>query len=134
MSAKATGRAKVIFDHLAFEDDLGRASSDVRAVARETRDAYEQDGCPVDALRACETEGGDGTQLPRCVKVYLPPPTGRFGMVFEINRQEGRLVLAYLAFGVRHHPRISNAPTVYQIAHERLRSTRREPDTPMSVY
>jgi len=28
--------------------------------------------------------------------------------------------LDYLAFGVRHHPAGSNAPTVYKIAHRRL--------------
>jgi hypothetical protein len=30
------------------------------------------------------------------------------------------VLLAYLAFGVRHHPRDSNALTVYEIAHRRL--------------
>jgi hypothetical protein len=43
-------------------------------------------------------------------------------MVFRIERREGRLLLAYAAFGVRHHPRGSMAPTVYEIAHRRLHS------------
>jgi len=41
-------------------------------------------------------------------------------MVFAIRRQEGRLVLAYIAFGVRHHPGGSHAPTVYEFAHQRM--------------
>jgi hypothetical protein len=41
-------------------------------------------------------------------------------MVFAVKRQEGRLVLVYLGFGVRHHPKGSHALTVYQIAHRRL--------------
>jgi hypothetical protein len=117
--AKA-GRARVIFDELTFESDVRRASATGRAVARATRRAYAREGCPVKNLHACEAEAADGSRLPRCVKSYLPPPAGRFGMVFEIDRQQGRLVLAYLAFGVRHHPRDSNALTVYRIAHERL--------------
>lgn len=58
--------------------------------------------------------------MPGCAKVYLPPPIGKFGMVFAIKRQQGQLVLAYLAFGVRHHLKGSHALTVYQIAHRRL--------------
>jgi len=43
-------------------------------------------------------------------------------MVFRIERRNGKLRLVYAAFGVRHHPRDSNAPTVYQIAHDRLQT------------
>lgn len=93
MPPTAEGRAPVVFDDLAFEDDVRRASNHGQSVAQDTRDAYERDGCPVDSLHACEAEAGDNTRLPRCVKVYLPPPTGKFGMVFEIDRQGGRLAL-----------------------------------------
>jgi hypothetical protein len=41
-------------------------------------------------------------------------------MVFRIELRESRSQLAFAAFGVRHHPRSSNAPTVYEIAHRRL--------------
>jgi hypothetical protein len=73
-------------------------------------------------LLACDEEGADGTQLAHCLKVYLPPPDGKFGMVFRVERRDGKLRLVYAAFGVRHHPRDSNAPTVYQIAHDRLQA------------
>ena len=51
---------------------------------------------------------------------YLPAPAGRFGMVFEFVIRSRRPELVYLAFGVRHQPRGSHAPTVYEIAHRRL--------------
>jgi hypothetical protein len=76
---------------------------------------------PIDHLLACDEEGTEGTRLLHCVKVYLPHPNGKFGMVFRIERREGESLLAYAAFGVRHHPRDSHAPTVYEIADRRLR-------------
>ena len=120
MAAKRRGHAKVIFDDLAFTEDIEGGSANGRAVARATRHAYERHGCPVNELLACQDEATDETRLPGCVKVYLPRPAGRFGMVFEIDRRASRLVLAYLAFGVRHHPPGSHAPTVYRMAHRRL--------------
>ena len=47
--------------------------------------------------------------LPDCAKVYLPPPAGRFGMIFRVIKVEDRPCLAYVAFGVRHHPRMRGA-------------------------
>jgi hypothetical protein len=45
-------------------------------------------------------------------------------MVFEFRFDEDRRpYLAFLAFGVRHHPRRSHALTVYQVAHRRLHDT-----------
>lgn len=108
------------FDRDTWQGDLARASSAGRAAACTARRRYEDAGVPVGEVRRLREEGSDGTILPRCVKVYLPPPDGRFGMVFEVTRLEARLRLEYLAFGVRHHPRNSNAATVYQIAHKRL--------------
>jgi hypothetical protein len=54
------------------------------------------------------------------MKIYLPRPAGKFGMVFRIELRDDKAILAYAAFGIRHHPRDSNAPTVYQIADGRL--------------
>ncbi len=34
----------------------------------------------------------------------------------------GYVPAVFKAFGVRHHPRDSHAPTVYQLAHQRLNS------------
>lgn len=76
---------------------------------------------PFNGLRNCDAEGRDGTSLSGCVKVYLPPPAGRFGMVFVLVIAASGPRLRYLAFGVRHHPAGSHAPTVYEIAHRRLR-------------
>jgi hypothetical protein len=113
-------RVRVLFDEPALVEDLRRAGRTARSVALRARRVYERDGCPVEDLLACESQARDRTRLPGCVKVYLPSPAGKFGMVFEIDRQDGRLVLAYLAFGVRHHPPDSHAPTVYELAHRRL--------------
>jgi hypothetical protein len=118
--AKKARRAEVVFDEDTFDEDFQRASPAGRAAALAARDVYTRDGCPVVELRACGDEALDATRLPGCVKVYLPSHAGRFGMVFAIERKAGKLRLAYLAFGVRHHPRDSNAPTVYQLAHRRL--------------
>ena len=62
--------------------------------------------------------------LAACFKVYLPPPNGKFGMVLRFVRDSDGLALRCLAFGVRHHPRGSNAPTVYEIADRRLSGQR----------
>jgi hypothetical protein len=72
-------------------------------------------------LRRVAEHGHDRTILPNCMKVYLPAPDGRFGMVFMLQFQpDGRPVLMFLAFGVRHHPQSSRRSTVYQLAHQRL--------------
>lgn len=110
------------FDSDAWDKDIARAGNNGRAAAETARDRYKRDGVPVEELRQVQNEGPDGTILPNCVKVYLPPPFGRFGMVFEVVRAE-ELRLEYIAFGVRHHPPESNASTVYELAHRRLHSS-----------
>lgn len=122
MSDKPVRRAPALFDDAAFAEDLNRASDTGREVALAARKSYERGGVPIDDLLACAEEGPDGTMLASCMKIYLPRPAGNFGMVFRIERRDGRALLAYAAFGVRHHPRKSNAPTVYEIAHHRLHS------------
>lgn len=95
----------------------GRAGAEA---LREARSQFERDGVEIKTLRRCDSEGRDGTRLPACFKVYLPAPNGKFGMVFRFVRDGEGLALRYLGFGVRHHPRDSNALTVYEIAHRRL--------------
>ncbi len=112
----------VRFDDDAWKEDLARTSRAGRSAADSARLDYEQNGVPLDQLRQVHEEGPDGTVLPQCTKVYLPPTAGRFGIVFEVVRTTRGLRLEYIAFGARHHPRGSNAPTVYQIAHKRLHS------------
>jgi hypothetical protein len=120
MNDKRAGRAPALFDDAAFVEDLNRASDTGREVALAAKNEYEHDGVPIDQLLACDEEGPDGTELANCMKIYLPRPAGKFGMVFRIELHEGKSLLAYAAFGVRHHPRNSNALTVYQLAHTRL--------------
>lgn len=100
--------------------DLDHAGTSGRRAAEAARAAYDRLGVPREELRPCEDEARDGTDLGRCFKVYLPPPIGGFGMVFLPEVVEKKIVLRYLAFGVRHHPKGSHAETVYQIAHRRL--------------
>jgi hypothetical protein len=118
---RGPGHAPARFDEAYWSQDLQRASVRGRAVALAARARYERDGVPVAELRRLHDVGDDGTQLPGCVKVYLPPPAGQFGMVFQIAlADDGAALLLFLAFGVRHHPARSRAPTVYRLAHRRL--------------
>lgn len=120
MSDKRRGRAPALFDDAAFAEDLRRASDAGEEVARAARREFETEGVPVETLLACDEEGPDGTALRHCVKLRLPPPDGKFGMVFRIELREGKSTLVFAAFGTRHHPADSNATTVYEIAHRRL--------------
>jgi hypothetical protein len=122
MTDKRAGRAPALFDDALFAEDMKRASDTGREVALAARAEYERGGVPINQLLACDEEGPDGTTLANCMKIYLPRPVGKFGMVFRIALREGKSLLAYAAFGVRHHPRDSHAPTVYEIAHGRLQT------------
>ena len=122
MSNKRPGRAPALFDDAAFAEDLQRASDAGTEVALAARKEFEGEGVPIGSLLACDEEGSDGTDLRHCVKIRLPSPNGRFGMVFRIEQRQGRSVLVFAAFGVRHHPRESKVLTVYEIAHNRLHS------------
>lgn len=115
------GYAPVAFDELAWQEDLRRASKSARRIGEETRSRLEREGQAVDALFACDEEARDGTSLPGCVKVYIPPPGGPLGLVYQLaENKQGRLYLDHLAFGIRHQPPGSKAETVYQLADRRL--------------
>lgn len=114
-------RARAHFDADAWEEDLASTTPSGREAAAAARRDYERNGVPIAQLRRVAEHGHDRTVLPDCMKVYVPPPNGRFGMIFTLKFQpDGRPVLMFLAFGVRHHPRDSRRPTVYQLAHRRL--------------
>jgi hypothetical protein len=114
-------RARAHFDADAWEEDLARTTPAGRQAAEQTREDYEHHGVPIAQLHRVAEHGHDRTILPNCMKVYVPPPDGRFGMIFMLKFQpDGRPVLMFLAFGVRHHPQSSQRPTVYQLAHQRL--------------
>jgi hypothetical protein len=112
--------ATVVFDERWFEADLRRTSDVGADIARIARRRYERKGVPTRQLRHCDAEGRDATSLPGCLKVYLPSPAGRFGMVLQLMIRPAGPHLRCLAFGTRHHPRGSRALTVYQIAYRRL--------------
>jgi hypothetical protein len=114
-------RARVEFDELAWSEDIAAASPSAGVVARQQRDRLERDGQIVADIRACEAEGPDGTSLRGCVKAYLPPPDGPWGVVFRFaKRPDGAPYLLVIAFGLRHPPAKSRQPSVYQRAHRRL--------------
>ena len=114
------GYARVLFNEGAFAEDTMASGRGGAQALREARSRFEREGIALEDLRHCDPEGRDGTRLPACFKVYLPSPNGKFGMVFRFIRDADGLALRYLAFGVRHHPRDSNAPTVYETADRRL--------------
>lgn len=115
------GFAPVAFDELTWQEDLRKTSKSARRIGEETRSRLEREGQAVGALFACDEHARDGTSLPGCVKVYLPPPGGPLGIVYRLAKnKEGRLYLDHLAFGVRHYPPGSNADSVYQLANRRL--------------
>src|SRR5262245_6817517 len=99
---------------------MAQTTSAGRNAAEAARRRYEAGGVPSSELRPCDPEHREGTRLPQCLKAYLPPPAGRFGMVFRFVIADDGARLDYLAFGIRHHPPDSNAFTVYEIADRRL--------------
>ncbi|HWO15663.1 MAG TPA: hypothetical protein VNM89_03010 [Solirubrobacterales bacterium] len=82
------GYAPVAFDDLAWEEDLRRARGSAPRIARETRVRLEREGQEVASLMACDEDARDGTSLPGCVKVYLPPPAGPLSLVYRIGRNK----------------------------------------------
>jgi hypothetical protein len=111
----------VVFDDMAWIEDMHRASVAGRRIAMAARAEYESAGVPIAELRACDPEGPGGTALKGCTKLYIPAPVGPHGMVFQIvRREEGTLGLAYLAFGLRHPGPEVRQPSVYEVAHRRL--------------
>lgn len=110
-----------IFLEPAWSADLQGTTPAGLVAATDARKRLTANGVPATELRRCDAEGRDGTRLDGCYKLYLPPPAGRFGMVFraQVDRNS-RVTVVFLAFGVRHQPAGSHAPTVYQRAHRRL--------------
>lgn len=101
-------RARAHFDAGAWEEDLARTTLGGRQAAEAARKDYEQHGVPITQLRRVAEHGHDRTILPDCMKVYLPTPDGRFGVIFMLKFEpDGRPVLMFLAFGVRPPPRLT---------------------------
>lgn len=62
------------FDAGAFREDMAGTTPAGQSAAEIARRDYEANGVPVSDLRPCDSEGRDGTVLPRCLKLYVPPP------------------------------------------------------------
>ena len=110
----------VSIDEAMLEEDLARVTDTGRAAIRPVIEQLRGAGAPKNWLKRCEAEHRDGTDLGGCVKLYIPQPAGPWGAVLTGDRKAAIPTLVLLAVGVRHHPRESNAPTVYQLAHRRL--------------
>jgi hypothetical protein len=122
----AEGRPEPVFpvgfDEDAVAEDLKRLPASAEIALREFRKELRREGgIPQSRLKACRDEAQDGMMLGGCVKTYVPWPDGRFGAVFVAVKHPNRpMALRAFAFGVRHHPRESNAETVYEVADRRL--------------
>lgn len=119
MPRPGPGRARARFDEHAWTQDLAVATPEARAAADHARAGIERDGAAVAELRRCDAEGDDGTQLPACMKLYVPPPAGPWGVVFQLAQDADGWYLAVIAFGLRHPP-AGRRSSVYQVAHRRL--------------
>lgn len=137
MSAESGGGDKfaVIFDEEAWEEDTKSArkkavprgkkrqskhAETLREVER-ARERLERDGISLDELEECDAEARDGTSLPGCYKLRLPPKDERgsfkFRMIFQLTADETFLFLAY---GVGHQPSRIGALDAYKRADKRL--------------
>ena len=112
-------RFRVLFDDDAFNEDLSHASPAGRHEALAARKRLEKDGLTAPETKPCLGLGPEGTQLGGCVKVYLPPPAGPWGMVLRLVRDGPGVALYCLAFGIRH-PVQAWQPSVYRVADRRL--------------
>jgi len=113
--------APTSFDDALFAADLDRASDRGRELLVGARARMEREGVMAHERRSCATGHPSGTDLPGCVKVYVPDMAGRWRMVFRVARlADGHLGLVYLASGVAHLPRDSRRRDVYELAHYRL--------------
>jgi hypothetical protein len=109
------------FDEKQVEDDLAHLPDGAATALRSLRRDIDRDGgIAASRLKKCEAEGRDATNLPGCLKTYVPWPDGRYGVVFQIVAHPTRpWGLRMLAYG-RRHPTGPGQLSVYQIADRRL--------------
>ena len=124
MVAQSSGPVfPVHVDQRELAEDLGHASDAARAAIEPMVERLKADGAPKDWLKQCDAEARDGTQLAGCVKLYIPRPAGQWGAVFLGGFADNKPALFLLAAGERH-PNAPWRPSVYEIAHRRLRRRR----------
>lgn len=126
-TAPAPGHVQLNISKAAYvTDDSARASKNAdKCLTEDVLDGFVPNGIPLAALRSCSAEHNNGTDLPRCFKVYLPVvypagPTRPWRLiVLLVKDQPGPDFLAYLAFGPHHAPS-TYKKDVYEVAHFRL--------------
>jgi hypothetical protein len=101
-------------------EDLTRCTAAARGSIEPMVVTLQKEGAPLSWLRRCEEEGQDGTRLGGCVKLYIPQPAGQWGAVLIGDEEAGKPALVLIAVGERH-PVQPWKPSVYEIAHRRLR-------------
>ena len=124
MADMRVGGERFAFDDDVWTEEVQRfgAGAPAHRAAVAARAQIERPGARV-AVRACDAEGRDGTQLAGCAKVYVPldvePSRAPYGLVFALRteRLSGRVGLRMLAYGERH-PTLGHS--VYERAHRRL--------------
>jgi hypothetical protein len=111
----------VVFDDIVLAVDLEHLPGTAAVALRDMRAQVEREGGISDTrLAACHSEGRDRTDLPGCVKTYVPRPTGPWGIVFRAGEDpDGPFALYTIAYG-RRHPTGPGQLSVYEIAHRRL--------------
>lgn len=110
----------VAFADRSLAYDLARLPLLAHTLLSQLRAEVRRDGgLPATSVRRCDPEGRDGTQLPNCVKLYMPEDENKWGLVLLARRIRDRpIVFVAFAYGVRHPT--GTTPSVYQIAHRRL--------------
>ena len=114
------GHARVVFDDALWEEDLAHSTTAGRDAATRARRLLERNGAPIEQLHPCQPEGRDGSRLPGCLKLYIPPPTGPWGIVLRLAKDQHGTLLAALAFGPRHPGTGKPRTSVYELADRRL--------------
>ena len=108
------------FDDRLFEADLRRVPEVGRDALRSARARFEQDGVSATDRRLCQAEHPSGTQLPGCLKVYIPDFGGPWRIVQITRFADDALGLEYVAAGLGHPPAAGVRRSVYELAHYRL--------------
>ena len=124
MADRGVAGERFAFDDDVWAEEVGRfsASGSAQASASAARAQIELRGALI-PVRACESEGSDGTRLAGCAKVYVPigaePSRAPYGFVFALRTDtaSGRVLLRLLAYGERHP---AAGRSVYERAHRRL--------------
>ena len=95
-------RFAVRVDDAVLEEDLAHATVAGRQAIGPAIARLARDGVPAAWLKRCQAESRDGTRLPGCVKIYLPPPDGPWGAVLSADTAAGVPALVLIAVGHRH--------------------------------